>query len=1158
MPTAGPKKLGKYEVLEVVGHGGMGVVYKAVDHEIGRLVGIKMMTKAVMNDPVLLQRFYREAQSAGKLRHPNIVTIYDLGIQEDVPYIVMEFLEGESLDVAFRSGRPLTLGEKLNIVVQVCSALAYAHEQSIIHRDIKPGNVMLLKDGTVKLVDFGIARIGAEYVTRAGQLLGSIQYMSPEQINGAHVDLRTDIFSTGVLLYQMLTNTLPFEAQDAGATLLRIIHGSPPPLSKFLQDYPPELDGILQRVLAKTPEDRYQTANELAFDLCHVEERLIRKWASEQLDVVQSSLASGQWDKAREQLLQLLKVDRQNTRANVMLREVQQQIHKQQRFQRIKDLQVQAEEAADRNALEEALRYLDIAVNLDESNFQLRELRDSIGAKKERADRVKELLAHAKSAFDTQDLEDALASAQQALSVDAENPQAKELHAAIAHELAARAKWKQVQNCLDEARKQISARHFTAALDVLQEAESIDPQAPGVNELLALASAGQQQERRRKEVEQLSADIEEALNRNDFVVACAKAGEAVEKFPNDRGLCKLQALANKEREAAEKRMYVEGQVALARRLLEEKKSAEALAPLQEALLRYPEEFVLQSMHSLIKEYIERDRAEQFKTNVIKQAKEALRHRAYGQAIEILQAAQRQTRSGEFDDLLQFAQEEAANFATRQKVDAAAQKSHQLMSADQYEQAVELLEATLKEVDDQELHIILEGARRHIEEFNAHVKEAIATARRLVSVQRYNEAVKFLDSHLARFGKISEFSRLADQVRQEQRRTQAFSLAKEEARELLANSDFEAARAVLGKYCEEFGSDVDTHLLHQEISAKESAAAVTKMAQALKDCRVLLLVGCYQAALDILKRVSCFLTLVPGDMRQDYDFAHASAITGVNTRRLSNERFKRLQQRAAQIGNDPTLSESQWETAGPLALNNDPVLETRVSSVAELESVLGEVTLVAEHYPGDQKILSAVGTVRQQLTIQIAALKRGDDLREAGQSKPAPIAGLEAKVEDSAKTADVQKTAKDKKARPIPWQQSVRSPAPVATVRRKQTAASSSNPSIDIRAASETELFPLGRETAVAPVQGSATAVGSDQQTLHTLPPSREKSTGWSKWLKHAPAALLGVALLALILYMAWRLTHRITPGPPMKINRSPKVAAVPIRPQLLRERQNGR
>ena len=562
MPHTAPKQLGKYEVLELVGRGGMGVVYKAIDPEIGRLVGIKMMTSAIIDDPVLLKRFYREAQSAGKLRHPNIVTIYDLGIQEAMPYFVMEFLEGESLDVALRSGRSLLLEEKLSIVIQVCNALAYAHEQSIVHRDIKPGNVMLLKDGTVKLVDFGIARIGAEYVTRTGQLMGSIQYMSPEQVHGDHVDLRSDIFSTGVMLYQMLTNVLPFEGKDAGATLLKIVHDPPPPLGGFRQEYPPELDGIMQRVLAKQPGERYQTATELAFDLSNVEERLKRKRISSYLGAAEQSIADGLWAKSREQLLQLLKIDRQNVRANELLREVQQQIQRQERAERIRDLQAQAQQAIARNALDEALRYLSLSLSLDEGNSRLSELRDAIQERKRRADRVAELLARAKSSFDTEDLENALASAKQALVVDAENPEAKELHAAIRNELTERAKVKQVHTQLDEARKQISSRHFTAALDLLRQAERIDPEAPGVTELVALASVGQQQERRRKELEQFSSEIGEALNRNDYEAACAKAADALERFPNDRGLLKLKALADKERENCERRAYVERQVSV--------------------------------------------------------------------------------------------------------------------------------------------------------------------------------------------------------------------------------------------------------------------------------------------------------------------------------------------------------------------------------------------------------------------------------------------------------------------------------------------------------------------------------------------------------------------------------------------------------------------
>lgn len=1146
--------MGKYEVLEIVGRGGMGVVYKAVDPEIGRLVGIKMMTSAVIDDPVLVKRFYREAQSAGKLRHPNIVTIYDLGVQEGTPYFVMEFLEGESLDVALRSGRTLTLEEKLNIVIQVCNALAYAHEQSIVHRDIKPGNVMLLKDGTIKLVDFGMARIGAEYVTRTGKLMGSIQYMSPEQVQGAHVDLRTDIFSTGVLLYQMLTNILPFEGKDAGATLHKIIHGSPAPLGEFLPEHPPELDSIVQRVLAKKPDERYQTAAELAFELSRVGERLKRKRVSEQLEAVERSVADGQWDKAREQLLQLLKIDGQNVRASELLREVQQQIQKQQHVERIRDLQTQAEQAITRNALDEALRYLNVSLSQDESNPQLRELRDAIRERKQRADRVAELLARAKSSFDTEDLEDALAAAKQALTVDAESTDAKELHAAIAAELGERAKLKRVQSFLDEARKQIFSRHFTAALDFLREAEAIDREAPGVNELVALASAGQQQERRRKELEQFSNDIEESLNRNDYDAACAKAAEALERFPNDRGLVKLKALGDKERASCAKRMYVENQVSMARRLLEEKKSAEALVPLQEALAKYPDEFVLQSMYSLIREYTERDRAEQFKTKITQKAKEAIRRKAYTEAIEILQAAKRETSSGDFDDLLQFTQEEEASYIIRQKIDASAQEAHRLTSAGEYEQAIELLEGTLKETDDQELRIILDDTRRRVVEFNADLQEAIATTSRLLNVQRYNEAVRFVESHAARFGKTPEFSLLFDQVHRERRRVQAFSVVKEQAREALANSDFTAARTVLNKYREEFGGDVDTQLLQREIKAKESESATTAVGQALKDCRVLLQLACYQAVLDILDRVSSAAAFVPTKMKQDYDFARASAITGVNRERLGNERNDRIKQQMAQGAHQLTLSGSEWETAGSLALSKSSVQETQPASVSELENVLGEVTLIAKHYPGDQRILSAVGSVRQQLTIQIAALRGGDTAQElAERHKPAPVPEQqETKIKDSADKTRVQKTEareEQKRGQPQPVQKSW---AAAESRRAEQDQRSGAPGSIDTPAEAETEVYSLGGETIVFPSEEPATATRPRQQAVPALAAAFKnliKATRPApKWLKHIPAVVVAAVLLALIIYMAWRITHPVTTGLVLvEINTNPGGVSVRVK-----------
>jgi serine/threonine-protein kinase len=976
MPKSGPKRLGKYELLEVVGEGGMGVVYKAVDPEIGRLVGIKMMTGQVISDPRHLKRFYREAQSAGKLRHPNIVTIYDLGVEEAIPYMVMEFLEGESLDALIRCGRGISLEEKLNIVIQACNALAYAHEQEIVHRDIKPGNVMLLKDGTVKLVDFGIARIGREHITRTGQLLGSIQYMSPEQIQDSPVDLRTDIFSTGVMLYQLLTYQLPFEGKDAGETLLKIIHDPPPPLGRFLSAYPPELDDIVQRVLAKNPDERYQTATDLAFDLSHVQERLKRERVSEYLEAVEVSVAEGQWVKAKDQLVQLLKIDRQNVRAGDLLREVQQQIQKQQRSERIRDLQSQAEQAIAGDRWGEALRYLDSAVGLDETNAQLRELRDAVREKKKRTDQMSELLARAKSAFDTEDLEDALATVKQALAVDSESRDARDLHAVIAKELAERAKLKQIQTLVEEARKQISSRHFTAALEFLRKAEALDPNAPGVSDFIALASTGQQEQRRRKELEEVSAGIEEALNANDYRLACAKAAEALERFPNERGLLKLKEMADKEREATEKRIYVEGQISLARRLLEEKKSAEALLPLDQALARYPNEFVLQSMHSLIRETVERERAEQFEAQIIQLAKDAIRRKAYSEAIEVLQAAQQQTLASEFDDLLQFAQEEAASFAARNKIDAAAKEAHRLTSAGEFEPAIELLDGVLKEADDEELRIVLADARRQLEEFNAGLQEVLATARRLVHMDRHGEAAKFLEAQALRYNRSPEIVGLLQQVNQERRRVEAFSTVKEHAREALADSDFEGARALLEKYRAEFGDGLDAQLLQREIDVKQGDAARVAVGQALQDSRVLLIVRCYQEALDILDRVSRAAAWVP-DMRQAYDFARANAMAGLERERLSNERYELMKQRVAEAGDQATLSNSQGVAPPSSTPVARPEQETELANVAQLESVLGEVTLIAQHYPGDRKIQSAVGDIRHRLTLQIAALRQTD-------------------------------------------------------------------------------------------------------------------------------------------------------------------------------------
>ena len=973
------RKLGKYDVLEVIGRGGMGVIYKGVDPGIGRVVAIKMMTGGFAENPELLQRFYREAQSAGKLQHPNIVTIYDLGVQDGNPYLVMEFLEGESLEAVIRSRRLILLEDKLDVVVQVCEGVGYAHQRRIIHRDIKPANVMLLQDHRVKIVDFGIARIGNEGMTRPGQIMGSIQYMSPEQINGANVDTRSDIFSIGVLLYQLLTAALPFEGKDTGETLLKILHEAPPPLSRFLEAYPPELDEIVQRVLAKDREQRFQAAEDLALDLAHVQEGLRRDRAKEYLEAAEAARAAGQLNRAKEQLLQVLKIDRQDARASGLLREIQQEIQRQQRGEQARELQSEAEKALARGELGEALAYLDRAIELDQANPEIIQLRDSVRESKARSDKLRELLHQAEMAQDAGDLEEAHRVIEEAVVIDGKSTEVRSLYSAISREIAERDKQLKLQNYMGAARKQISSRHFTAALQLLKEAEAIDPEVPGIQELINLAVSGQQQERKRQDLERLTSAIEDALNRDDYENACAKAEEGLRSYPEDRGLKKLKAVADKQRAAREKRNYIEERISTAQKLLEERKPDAALACLQEALEKYPNELPLQSMLALVTETVERERLEQKKADSLQKAREAIRRREYKQAISLLEAARQEMQSSDFDDLLQFAEDEAANYEKRQRIDAVADQAHQLNSQEKYEEAIQLLEATLQEVPDQELEIILSDIRRHVEDFNRQVQEAIGNANRLVRQERYAEAVKFLEAHP--LAKSPQLCTVLAEARQKQQFCRALCAAKEEVRDAISRSALDEAQTLWQKHRDHLGDILDIRLLEQEIEAKRRELANAKLETALRDARVLLLVRSFDSALRVLETASALAPNADPELMQQFNAFLEAARAGaaaqqakVSSQELEKKRSVRDQELEATTAQVSLPSLESLETL-------DLADETQVAQPSHLEAILGEVTLVADHYRHDSKVQRAIDDIKSKITSRITALRQAELVQE---------------------------------------------------------------------------------------------------------------------------------------------------------------------------------
>jgi serine/threonine protein kinase len=316
------EKLGKYLILGELGRGAGGVVYRARDPIINRLVALKTITTGLAEFPDLLQRFYQEAQSAGGLQHPNIVTIYDMGDEQGVPYIAMELLEGESLDQLIGRRTPLPVPLKLTYALQACRALDYAHKRGIIHRDIKPDNVMLTKDGTVKVVDFGIARVLETSKTQTGMLLGTFAYMSPEQYHGEHADARSDIWSFGVLLYELLAYQRPFKGQTPASLMHGICQLEPPPLLTVAPECPPALEKVIQKVLQKSADERYQSMEELLLDL----DPICKSLQSDSVValVVQARELSeqGEYSQSRDLLRQALQIDSTNTQARNLLDKV--------------------------------------------------------------------------------------------------------------------------------------------------------------------------------------------------------------------------------------------------------------------------------------------------------------------------------------------------------------------------------------------------------------------------------------------------------------------------------------------------------------------------------------------------------------------------------------------------------------------------------------------------------------------------------------------------------------------------------------------------------------------------------------------------------------------------------------------------------------------
>jgi len=254
--------IGKYQLVRIIGEGGMGRVYEAIDPIIGRRVAVKTISLSVATDAETRSRFFREAQAAGQLSHPNLITIHDIGDAEGTPYIVMEYLEGLDLNRKMRQER-LSYDMKMQIMIDVCEGLSFAHGRDIVHRDIKPANIFITPNGRAKILDFGLARGVLSDVTQTGKIVGTPNYMSPEQIRDEGVDHRSDIFAAGVVFYKLLCGRKAFEGDSVATTLYKVLETQPQPVHLIDDQLPATLSSVIERALAKDRLARFQTSGEM-------------------------------------------------------------------------------------------------------------------------------------------------------------------------------------------------------------------------------------------------------------------------------------------------------------------------------------------------------------------------------------------------------------------------------------------------------------------------------------------------------------------------------------------------------------------------------------------------------------------------------------------------------------------------------------------------------------------------------------------------------------------------------------------------------------------------------------------------------------------------------------------------------------------------------
>lgn len=622
------QRLGKYEIITEIGRGAMGAVYKARDPLIDRLVALKTITGG-SGAQSLLDRFYQEARSAGTLQHPNIVTIYELGHEKTTPFIAMEFLEGESLDHIIEQHPVLPLSVKLGYIVRVCEALAYAHQHNVVHRDVKPANIMVTKEGVVKVVDFGIARLTDMSMTQPNMMIGSRAYMSPQLYKGERADARSDIWAMGVTLYELLAYKRPFVGDSEAELMFHIIYEQPEAVNTASADCPEELAPIVAKMLEKKNEDRYQSMDDVLHALEPIWKAAQQSTVSGLLADCKDLVAAKDFQRAQALLRKALHIDVGNTQAKTMLEKVTVELRRTEILPRLQEHMSRGEGFLKTGRLREAKAEAEAALGLDSKHEAAQKLITEVEAAEARVQQLEQKLRLTKQRLAEGALTEAAAALGQALELDSAHPQAQELQKQIEDERNRREKRRKAAEILHRARTLWTELNYEECLAVLAAALQEFPNEPEFKKLQETAKTDQAEQLKQKQM----AEVRRLLGLQNFEQARKGLETLTRDFPQDTAIKNLQNLAVQEENEQKRQKRLDTEVAALRGLLGAGKFKQVVAKGDPLLQEYPQDYELKELVNFARGEVNQLEQKRKEEEREKQIQGFLMCERYGEALE---------------------------------------------------------------------------------------------------------------------------------------------------------------------------------------------------------------------------------------------------------------------------------------------------------------------------------------------------------------------------------------------------------------------------------------------------------------------------------------------------------------------------------------------